>query len=351
MRPQPAFPAGTGKRKEKDVKPVLIGEHALSDDDLRRDKSMCRKIGPVGIGRDAIYLNSFYIHMRYYAVWEDVVRVYKQIAMSKGGFTGIGAFGAMSYLVVELTNGTIKRCNFKYERDVDRVLAYIEDNFTDIPTHSRNAERKLEEAAREEESRYLEKLSDKAEQTVSRLEYAKDYLEQDAGLYRELSYAAGKLRVQQNVSTGRRALGISIFVISIALLAAAYPVWRMGYGYWMYFLLFGGAFLIFSLSGNLVPIGRNSRKRVQGDWDKAVDACEKYISTEKRFPVPARYAHPVVLERMIRVVKEGRAETAEEALEAVKDDLKALNKSVTVSQQEYDEVVAVKPMFLVSDYR
>jgi hypothetical protein len=333
------------------VKPVLIGQHALSDDDLRRDKSMSEKIGPIGIGRDAIYLNSFYFHMRYYAVWDDVIRVYKQIAMSKGGFTGIGAFGAMSYLVVELTNGTVKRCNFKYERDVDRALAYIEDNFPDIPTHSRKAEQKLEEAERAEESRYLSELSDKAEETISRLEYAEDYLEEDAGLYRELSYAAGKLRVQQNISPGRRALGIIIFVISIALLAAAFPVWRMGYGWWMYLLLFGGAFLIFSLSGNLVPIGRNSKKRIMKDWNDAVDACDKYISTEKRFPVPARYAHPVVLERMIRVIKEGRAETAEDALEVVKDDLKALNKSVTVSQQEYDEVVAVKPMFLVSDYK
>ena len=33
-----------------------------------------------------------------------------------------------------------------------------------------------------------------------------------------------------------------------------------------------------------------------------------------------------------------------------KADLKALNADVQVSQEEYDEVVAIKPMFLVSDY-
>ena len=49
-------------------------------------------------------------------------------------------------------------------------------------------------------------------------------------------------------------------------------------------------------------------------------------------------------------LREGRAQNAEEALAVVKADLKALNADVQVSQEEYDEVVAIKPMFLVSDY-
>ena len=53
---------------------------------------------------------------------------------------------------------------------------------------------------------------------------------------------------------------------------------------------------------------------------------------------------------MIRVVREGRAEDPATALETVKADLRALNASVTVSQKEHDEVVEVKPLFLVSDY-
>ena len=39
------------------------------------------------------------------------------------------------------------------------------------------------------------------------------------------------------------------------------------------------------------------------------------------------------------------------ALEVVKNDLKALNADVQVSQEEYDEVVAIKPMFLNAEYR
>ena len=35
----------------------------------------------------------------------------------------------------------------------------------------------------------------------------------------------------------------------------------------------------------------------------------------------------------------------------MKEDLKALNSSVTVEQDEYEEIMAIKPMFLVMDYR
>ena len=56
--------------------------------------------------------------------------------MSKGGFTGKGAFGTLSYLVVVYENGKEKQCNFKHEEDVDRLLAYIEERFPQIPLHS-----------------------------------------------------------------------------------------------------------------------------------------------------------------------------------------------------------------------
>ena len=64
--------------------------------------------------------------------------------MSKGGFTGKGVFGTLSYLVVVYENGKEKQCNFKHEEDVDRLLAYIEERFPQIPLHSIEAERKLE---------------------------------------------------------------------------------------------------------------------------------------------------------------------------------------------------------------
>ena len=55
----------------------------------------------------------------------DVRRVFKRVAMSKGGFTGNGVFGAIPYLVVEYGDGTQKQCTFKREEDVDDLLAYL----------------------------------------------------------------------------------------------------------------------------------------------------------------------------------------------------------------------------------
>ena len=57
------------------------------------------------------------------------------------------------------------------------------------------------------------------------------------------------------------------------------------------------------------------------------------------------------MRRMTEILKEGRAENLEGALQVLKSDLKALNSSVVVEQEEYDEVVAIKPMFLVMDYK
>ncbi len=78
---------------------------------------------------------------------------------------------------------------------------------------------------------------------------------------------------------------------------------------------------------------------------------EDYLASRPDFPLPARYAHPVVLRRMVRALEYGRAANGEQALEVVKKDLQALNSSVEVDQEEYDEVVAIKAMFLNEDYQ
>ena len=54
---------------------------------------------------------------------------------------------------------------------------------------------------------------------------------------------------------------------------------------------------------------------------------------------------------MVRILREGRAQSVPESLAVLKTDLKALTADVQVEQEEYDEIVAIKPMFLVSDYQ
>ena len=80
----------------------------------------------------------------------------------------------------------------------------------------------------------------------------------------------------------------------------------------------------------------------------AADYVKRYPTGA--FPVPSYYAHPTVLKQMMDAIEEGRAVTVPEALEAVKARLKALNADVQVEQEEYDEFVLIKAMFLNHQY-
>lgn len=143
-------------------KPQRLGTVTIPDAELTTDKKNCKKIGPCGVGEKAIYLNSFYFDRRYYIPISSIERIFKRIAMSKGGFTGKGAFGTLSYLVVVYENGKEKQCNFKHEEDVDRLLAYIEERFPQIPLHSIEAERKLEEKRKWLEEKQRERILEKS---------------------------------------------------------------------------------------------------------------------------------------------------------------------------------------------
>ena len=117
----------------------------------------------------------------------------------------------------------------------------------------------------------------------------------------------------------------------------------------LYFTLLGLAAAFLFSGTQVIPTAKNNKKAVTAAWDASISDMEAILPGD--FPVPARYAHPIVLDRMIRVLREGRAQSAKEALAVVKEDLKKLNADVQVEQEEYDEVVAIKPMFLLQEYK
>ena len=106
-------------------KPAQLGLARLDPAELAADRKACKKIGPCGVGKKALYLNSFYIDRRYYLPYGSISRVFKRVAMSQGGFSGKGMFASMAYLVVEYDGGKQKQCNFKDERDVDKLLEVL----------------------------------------------------------------------------------------------------------------------------------------------------------------------------------------------------------------------------------
>lgn len=334
------------------LKPLKLGAESLPEDIIEQDKKTCKRFGPCGVGEKALFLNSFYVDRRYYVPISSVTRIFKRVAMSKGGFTGKGAFGTLPYLVVEYDNGNEKQCNFKHEEDVDRLLAFIASKYPELPLHSREAERKLaEKAKRLSEKKYVKELSDTAQKNLQVLEQAEKFLNMKSNLYMELSISAKKKRVYDRSNPSYKWVALAIILMGIA--AFAYGVYALitHAGLGMYFLLFGLAAVFMFSGANVLPTSKNNRKYIEKQLADSIQSMEQYIHKYPEFPIPAYYAHPNVLNRMQEIIKEGRAEELSAALDILKEDLKALNSSVVVEQEEYDEIIAIKPMFLVMDYK
>ena len=348
-----------GKTKAKKgigmiFKPAQLGLARLDAHELEEDKKACRKIGPCGVGNKALYLNSFYIDRRYYLPYGSITRVFKRVAMSAGGFTGKGMFASMAYLVVEYDGGKQKQCNFKDERDVDTLLALLAKEQPQIKLLSAAGEQVLEKKEAEKAARKLPELSKDAQHSLTVLKKAKEYLEAKPEIAEELSAAERRKRAQLKSKPVYKyvALIISLF----GVVAAAYGIHSLlthSGNYGIYFALFGFAAIFLFSSYNMMPTARNNNSAIMKRAEKAEAAMADYLKPYPHgtFPVPSQYAHPVVLKQMMDAVEEGRAVTVPEALEAVKNRLREVNADVQVEQEEYDEIVQIKAMFLNHDYQ
>ena len=330
--------------------PKQLGEASLDPETLKKDRKGCRRFGPCGIGDRALYLNSFYLDRRYYVPVSSVRRIYKRIAMSKGGFTGKGLFASIPYLVVEYDSGQEKQCIFKEEDAVDRMISCFHAQYPDIPTHSRKGQQQLEEKKKEQarKQELLENCKDR--ELVRQLSPAIDYLEAKSELYEELSRAARRKRTQEQTNPAYRYAALAIVLLGAA--AFGYGIFALIHhmGGAMYFLLFGLAAVFLFAGANVLPTGKNNAAYIQRRLDEAQKAMDDYIAGYPDFPVPSVYAHPIVLRRMQEVIAAERAETIPDALEVVKDDLRSMDSSVTVDQDTYEEIMAVKPLFLVRNW-
>ena len=335
-------------------KPAQLGLARLDPAELAADRKACKKIGPCGVGKKALYLNSFYIDRRYYLPYTSITRVFKRVAMSSGGFTGKGMFASMAYLVVEYDGGKQKQCNFKDERDVDTLLALLAKEQPQIKRLSAAGEQVLEKKEAEKAARKLPELSKDAQHSLTVLKKAKEYLEAKPEIAEELSAAERRKRAQLKSKPVYKyvALIISLF----GVVAAAYGIHSLlthSGNYGIYFALFGFAAIFLFSSYNMMPTARNNNSAIMKRAEKAEAAMADYLKPYPHgtFPVPSQYAHPVVLKQMMDAVEEGRAVTVPEALEAVKNRLREVNADVQVEQEEYDEIVQIKAMFLNHDYQ
>ena len=280
--------------------------------------------------------------------------MFKRVAMSSGGFTGKGMFASMAYLVVEYDGGKQKQCNFKDERDVDKLLEVLAKEQPQIPLLSEAGEQALQKKEAEKAARKLPELTDEAKHSISMLKKAKEYLEEKPELAEELSAAERRKRAQLKSKPVYRYVALAIFVFGIVSAAyGLYAVTNHVGNYGIYFALFGFAAIFLFSSYNMLPTARNNNNAIMKRADKAEAAMAEYVKhyPNGAFPVPSCYAHPIVLKQMTDAIEEGRAVTVPEALDAVEARLKSLNADVQVEQEEYDEVVVIKAMFLNHDYQ
>ena len=335
-------------------RPAQLGMAKLDRLELEQDKKACRKIGPCGVGKKALYLNSFYIDRRYYLPYGSISRVFKRVAMSSGGFTGKGMFASMAYLVVEYDGGKQKQCNFKDERDVDALLDVLAKEQPQIKRLSAAGEQTVQKKEAEKAARKLPELTKDAEHSLTVLRRAKEYLEAKPEISDELSAAERRKRAQLQSKPVYRYVALAIFVFGIVSAAyGLYAVTNHVGNYGIYFALFGFAAIFLFSSYNMLPTARNNNNAIMKRADKAEAAMAEYVKhyPNGAFPVPSCYAHPIVLKQMTDAIEEGRAVTVPEALDAVEKRLQALNADVQVEQEEYDEVVVIKAMFLNHDYQ
>ena len=335
-------------------RPAQLGMAKLDRLELEQDKKACRKIGPCGVGKKALYLNSFYIDRRYYLPYGSISRVFKRVAMSSGGFTGKGMFASMAYLVVEYDGGKQKQCNFKDERDVDALLDVLAKEQPQIKRLSAAGEQTVQKKEAEKAARKLPELTKDAEHSLTVLRRAKEYLEAKPEISDELSAAERRKRAQLQSKPVYRYVALVIFLFG--LVAAAYGLYAITNhvgNYGIYFALFGFAAIFLFSSYNMLPTARNNHSAIMKRAEKAEADMAEYVKHYPggAFPVPSRYAHPIVLKQMSDAIEEGRAVTVPEALAAVESRLKSLNADVQVEQEEYDEVVVIKAMFLNHDYQ
>ena len=325
-----------------------LSEKKLEKDILKKDKREALRIGAIGIGEKALYLNSFYIDRMYYIPIEAVERVYKRVAMSKGGFSGKGIFASLSYLVVEYDGGKEKACLIRKEWRVDEALSEIRKRFPAIPTMSKRAEEKLRAEEAEEKAKLLPKLSEEAEGALSEIEKAEVILLRREDLYQNLAVQAKRERMVQSTNPYYGHFALLLFLGAVLCLFSAFFLYKNGEQS-LAIVLLGFALMLLMMGLRVRPTGKNNREAVKKEYEESIRKMKDYLPGD--FPLPPQYAHPLCLEWMRQSILEGKATTVREAYFLLKKELKELDSTKQVSQKVYDRIVVIKPMFLAAEYQ
>ena len=332
--------------------PKAIGKATIPDAELKADRKKAKHYDQCGLGAKAIYMGGGMMPRSHYIPYGEVTHVYRRVAESQA--SGKGLLAPILYLVVRYGDGQEYQTSFHYLQDADKMLEDLKEHHPEISLLSPAGEEKVrrkEEAEKEIQNRVL---SEEAAQAKDELESARRFLEKRPSLYEHMVSAAKMKRRRDLVKPGYEIAAGLMLALGFVLLAAG--IWLILHGgvggtVIILILLFGAMLVFLMLNSKILPNRKTTRKALQREYETAREDMARSLRQQTDFPVPAVYAHPYVLDRMIRILEEGRAENTADALNVLKNDLRGMDSSVALSGDDYRQVVTIKPLFLVNDYQ
>ncbi len=329
------------------VKPLSAA--VLPQDQVKQDRKKCRKFDQCGVGELAVYVPSKTMPRAYYIPFESLERVYKRVAVSPG--SGKAFLTPVLYVVFQYDGGKEEQVYYKYLKEADALFDDLEKTHPSLPLISEKNEQKKRESEEEEERIRTKELSRPVQNQVRILESARELLGMRPALYKELAGTAAFKRKIDNIKPMYQMIVLCVMIAGAVCAVIGGVVYRtVNSSVGIMLLLIGAAAMFLMVNSKILPTPKKNRKHAQQLYDEALQAMKISLRKTQDFPLPPRYAHPYVCDRMIRIIRTERAETVDQALEVLKADLKAADSSVQLSGDEYKQVVTIKPLFLVQNY-
>ena len=327
-----------------------LGRMALDSDEVREDRKRCRQYDQCGLGDKAIYMGTAMHPRKLYVPYASVTHVFKRVGVSSP--SGKGFLAPVLFLVVRYDDGKERECSFRYLQDADKMLDDLERNHPEILLLSPEGVRKQKEREELESRIRSNVLSETASHSKKLLEDARWEVHKRPAVYEKLAAMAKLKRHADLMKPWITYAAVGLLAAGAVITLAGVVIMQRGNkGVGAVAALVGMMLVFLAVNSKGLPSKLTDKKLRNREYEAALEDMERSLRHLKSFPIPYCYAHPDTLDRMIRILQELRAETVEEALEVLKDDLKSMDSGVVLQKEDYRQVVTIKPLFTVQNYR
>ncbi len=322
----------------------------IEETQIKADRKKCRKYDQCGLGEKAVYMGSTMHPRNYYIPYEAITNVFKRVGASNP--EGKGFLAPVLFIVVRYDDGREQECSFRYLQDADKMLDDLEKNHPEIPLLSPEGMRRKKEREATEARIQANALTKEALRSKKLLEDARWEVHKRPALYEKLAAMAKMKRHADLMKPSVRYIAVGLLAAGVLVtLAGAIVMRSMNRSIGVVTALFGIMLVFLAINSKGLPSKMTNRKLRDREYEEALNAMKNSLKHLPDFPIPCCYAHPYTFDRMIRILQEERAQTVEQALEVLKADLKSMDSSVALSGDDFKQVVTIKPMFTVQDYK